>query len=118
MPLTKQKKDVASQLYDSDVKSEKTFLGNETVDGHPTKKYHVTVITDGKKEASGFVWEATDMKDFPIKHQSEDKQTTTLWKNIKMGGVSDSMFEIPAGYKKSSMPGMGGPGMMPGGKKK
>jgi hypothetical protein len=108
MPLNKQRSAILSQLSDPDVKSEKTFIGNETVEGHPAKKYHVTVVIDGKKEASGYVWEATDMNNFPIKHQSEDKQTTTIWKNIKTGGVPDSIFELPAGYKKMNMPGMGG----------
>ncbi len=114
MSSNMQKKDITSRLNDPSVKSEKTFIGNDTVDGHPAKKYHVTVILDGKKEASGFIWEATDMNNFPVKHQSEDGETTTIWKNIKTGDVSDSLFEIPAGYKKMSMPGMGGPGMMPG----
>jgi len=34
-----------------------------------------------------------------------------VWKNIKKGGVTDSVFELPAGYKKMDMyapPGMGG----------
>ena len=118
MPLNKKKSGMLSQLSDPDVKFEKAFIGNDTVDGHPTKKYHVVTIIDGQKEAAGYVWEAVDMNNFPIKHQSEDKQTTTTWKNIKMGGVSDSVFALPAGYKKMAMPGMGGFGMGQTGKKK
>jgi hypothetical protein len=114
MPYNMQRKDLSSQLNDPNVKPEKKFIGDETVDGHPTKKYHVTVIMNGDREASGYIWEATDMNNFPIKHQSEDGEITTVWKNIKFGGVSDSVFEIPAGYRKMSMPGMGG-GMMPEG---
>lgn len=113
MPYNMQRKDIASQLNDPNVKPEKKFIGNETVDGHPTKKYHVTVIVNGSREASGYIWEATDMNNFPIKHQSEDGNITTVWKNIKFGGVSDSVFELPAGYRKMSIPGMGGAGMMP-----
>ena len=86
---------------------------DETVEGHPTKKYHATVIRDGEKEAAGFLWEATDMNNLPIKHQSENQQTTTVWKNVRTGSVSDSVFEIPAGYAKVSMPGMDGAGTMP-----
>ena len=113
MPLNMQKQGISSQLHDPQSKVTKEFLGNDTVDGHPAKKYHVTVITNGRKE-SGYMWEATDLNNFPVKYQSEDKKTTVIWKNIKFGGIPDSLFEVPAGYKKMEMPmmpGMGGPGM-------
>ena len=109
MPLTKQKEDITSRMIDPDVKMEKKFLADENVDGHPSKKYHVTMTRNGKKESSGFMWEATDLNNFPVKWQEEDGKTTVTWKNIKLGDVPDSMFEIPAGYNKMSMPGM--PGM-------
>ena len=110
MPLNSQKEDITSKLNDPDVKTEKKFLADETVDGHPSKKYHVIMTRKGKKESSGHMWEATDLNNFPVKWQDEDRKTTVTWKNIKFGDVPDSMFEIPAGYKKMSMPGMGGPG--------
>jgi outer membrane lipoprotein-sorting protein len=108
MPLNRKRAGISSQLSDPSVQTEKKFVANETVEGHPAKKYHVTVIMDGKKEASGFLWEATDMNNFPVKHQTEDGEITTVWKNVKRGGVSDSLFELPAEYKKMSMPRMGG----------
>jgi hypothetical protein len=108
MPFNRKRAGISSQLSDSAAQTEKKFIANETVEGHPAKKYHVTVTMDGKKEASGFLWEATDMNNFPVKHQTEDGEITTVWKNVKRGGVSDLLFEIPAGYKKMSMPGMGG----------
>lgn len=111
MPINKQNNDVTSQLSDPNVKSDKKFIANETVDGHPAKKYSVTILRGGKNEAAGFVWEATDMNNFLIKHQSADLETTTVWKNIKTGSVSDSLFEVPAGYTKKSMPSMGMPPM-------
>lgn len=109
MALNMQKEDIQSRLNDPNVKVEKEFIGNETVEGHATKKYHVTVLRDGKKESSGFLWEASDLQNFPVKYQSEDKETTILWKNISFGGVSDSLFEIPKGYEKMDMkmPGLG-----------
>jgi hypothetical protein len=110
MPLNTQKQDAASRLNDPDVKMEKKFLADENVDGHPSKKYHVTMTRNGKKEGSGFMWEATDLNNFPVKWQEEDGKTTVTWKNIKLGDVPDSVFEIPAGYKKMSMPGMPGMG--------
>ncbi|RJQ38134.1 MAG: DUF4412 domain-containing protein [Nitrospiraceae bacterium] len=110
MPLNTQKEEITSKLNNPDVKVEKKFLSDETVDGHPSKKYHVIMTRNGKKEGSGYMWEATDLNNFPVKWQDEDKKTTVTWKNIKLGDVPDSMFEIPAGFKKMSMPGMGGHG--------
>jgi hypothetical protein len=104
MPFDSRKQDISSQLHDPAIKTDKEFLGNETVDNHPARKYHVTIIRDGKKEASGFLWEASDLNNFPVKHQNEDKTVSTVWKNIKFDGPTDSLFEIPAGYKKMEMP--------------
>lgn len=106
--LDPRKQDVASQLNDPNIKVDKEFLGNETIDGHPAKKYHITTVIDGKKEKSGYTWEATDLDNLPIKYQSEDQKITTVWKNIQSGGVSDPLFEVPAGFKKMEMPNMGG----------
>jgi hypothetical protein len=106
------KQDIQSKLRDPNIKTDKEFIANEVVDKHPAKKYHLSIITDGKKEKSGYIWEATDLGNFVVKYESEDKKITTVWKNIKTGGVSDSIFELPAGYKKMDMPvmpGMGGP---------
>jgi hypothetical protein len=109
LDLSAMKQDMQNNLYDPDVRTEKEFLGSETVDGHPAKKYHVTIIKQGKKETGGFLWEATDLNNFPVKYQSEDGKTTTVWKNIKRGPIADSLFEVPSGYKKMELniPGMG-----------
>lgn len=104
MPFDSRRQDISSLLHDPTIKTEKEFLGHETVDSHPARKYHLTLIRDGRKEASGFIWEASDLNNFPVKHQNEDKTVTTVWKNIKFDGVPDSLFEIPAGYKKMEMP--------------
>jgi hypothetical protein len=110
MPLDMSGQDIQSKLQDPNIKTDKEFIANEIVDRHPTKKYHVTITTDGKKEKSGYIWEATDLGNFPVKFESEDKKMTTVWKNIKTGGVVDSVFELPAGYKKMDMPAMPGAG--------
>jgi hypothetical protein len=111
--LDSRKQDILSDLHDPTIKTDKEFLGNEAVDGHSARKYHLTITRDGKKEASGFLWEASDLNNFPVKHQNEDKTVTTVWKNIKFDGAPDSLFEIPAGYTKMDMPtrGMGNPAM-------
>lgn len=109
MALDLSKQDIQSRLLDPGIKVDKEFIANDVVDKHPTKKYHMTITTDGKKEKSGYVWEATDLSNFPVKYESEDKKTSTVWKNIKTNSVSDSVFDVPSDYKKMSMPeGMGG----------
>ena len=107
--------DIQSKLRDPNIKTDKEFIANEVVDKHPAKKYHLTITTDGKKDKAGYIWEATDLNNFTVKYQSEDKKITTVWKNIKTGGVADSVFELPAGYKKMDMPAMPNMG---GGQKK
>jgi hypothetical protein len=104
VPMRNRKRSMISDVWDSNEKSERKFVGKETVDGHPTKKYQVIEIIDGKKKPSGYLWEATDMHNFLIKHQTEDGKRTTLCKNIKRGGVADSLFNLPAGYKKIAPP--------------
>jgi hypothetical protein len=111
IPLDMSKQDILSKLYhDPNIKTYKEFIAHEIVDKHPAKKYHLTITTDGKKEKSGYIWEATDLGNIPVKYESEDKNITTVWKNIKRGGVDDSVFELPAGYKKMDMPAMPGMG--------
>lgn len=80
------------------------LIGSETIGGHPTKKYEVTVKSDGQTEKM-YQWMATDIK-FPVKTSSIDGSWVTEYKNIKMGGQPDSLFEVPAGYTKRSMPAM------------
>jgi hypothetical protein len=109
IPLNMSKEDIQSKLRDPNIRIHKEFIANEVVDKHPAKKYHLTITTDGKKEKSGFIWEATDLGNFAVKYQSEDRKTTIVWKNIKSGGMADSLFELPAGYKKIDMPAV--PGM-------
>lgn len=104
MPLDVKNQDIFSNMQDSKVKTDKEFLSNETVENHPAKKYHVTTSRDGKKESSGFIWEASDLNNFPVKYQNEDKTATMVWKNINFDPVHDSIFEIPSGYKKMEMP--------------
>jgi hypothetical protein len=109
IPLNMSKEDIQSKLRDPNIKTDKEFIANEVVDKHPAKKYHLTITKNGKKENSGYIWEATDLSNFVVKYQSEDKKTTIIWKDIKKGGVADSLFELPAGYKKIDMPAV--PGM-------
>jgi outer membrane lipoprotein-sorting protein len=86
----------------TDGKLEKTELGTETVDKHPCTKSKLTLTDKEGRTAEALVWEATDMKNFPIQYQTVDEgqTTTTTFTNIKMEKPDASLFEVPANYKK------------------
>jgi len=107
------RQDTATRLNEPDAKVDKKLVGSDKVDGHPCKKYHVTTTIDKKKD-SGYSWEASDLGNMMVKYQTEDGKMTTTWKDIKFGGGSDdSLYEVPAGYKKMNMPSMPGQGGAP-----
>src|SRR5208282_6172431 len=69
-----------------DFKLATTELGKDTVDGHPCVKNKVIVTDkDGNKHEST-VWNATDLKDFPVKIQTaaEGGNTTMQFKNVSL----------------------------------
>jgi len=54
------------------------------------------------KTAEAIVWEATDLKNFPIQYQTVENEqtTTTTFSDIKMDKPDASLFDLPEGYKK------------------
>jgi hypothetical protein len=74
------------------------FVGKETVNGFACKKYEV-------KEGGDTVttWISEELN-YPIKSKGKDWEFEL--KNIKKGGVADSLFEVPAGYRKMEIPTM------------
>jgi hypothetical protein len=58
-----------------------------------------------------FLWVAKKL-DKPIKMVSEDGKFSMEYREIKEGGVSADLFEIPAGYQKMTMPQGMSPGLM------
>jgi hypothetical protein len=82
---------------------ERKLVGSETIDGHPTKKYLVTYKVENEKHEV-YQWLATDIN-FPVKTSAVDGSWSQEFRNVKMGGQPDSLFEVPAGYTKIQMPG-------------
>ncbi len=76
-------------------------LGSETVNGRTAEHWQVT----HKDGAVSDLW-IDDQLHFPIKTVTEG----TIWqlKNIKEGPQEASLFQVPSGYRKMEMPGMGG----------
>ena len=92
---------------------DRKLVGQETIDGHPCKKYAIS-YSEGKSILKSYQWIATDIN-FPIKAAALDGSWSMEYKNIRIGPQADNQFELPAGYQKMTMPDMpgGGRGMMP-----
>lgn len=80
-------------------------VGKETVSGFSCTKYEL------QQEGSKVLYWISDKISFPVKMQ--DPNGYMLLENIRLGGLSNGLFEVPAGYRKMEMPSM--PGMPPGG---
>lgn len=75
-------------------------VGSETVDGHPTKKYEVSV-KQGSKTETYYQWFATDIR-FPVKLANINGKWSVEYKNFK-NGAPDSVFNLPAGAALDTM---------------
>src|SRR5881296_450531 len=85
-----------------DLKLLKTPLGKETIDGHPCVKNRV-VMTDAKgQRAEAVVWNATDLKDFPVQMQMNDKGSTVVmrYSEVSFSKPDAKQFDAPAGFTK------------------
>lgn len=82
----------------------KTFVADETVDGHPTKKYRITISYPGQEKQEGFIWDATDLDGMTIRSEIDNetvKMTSTLT-GIVMGPPPAALFEVPGDYTETS----------------
>ncbi len=96
--------DVSGSVNPDDYKIENAADGKETVDGHDCIKNKATVTDkDGNKHEST-VWNATDLKNFPVKIVTGDasRPVTMLYKNVSLAKPAASLFEAPSGYTKYS----------------
>ncbi len=90
-------------------------IGPEVINGILTTKYKsIYESADGK--FGGFTWFTKDniaVKAFLVQKTNGEKHRIKYeFQNLKRGDQADSQFEIPAGYRKFQMGGMGGiPGM-------
>ncbi len=78
-------------------------VGAERIDGHPSIKYLITYKSAGRN-SQVYQWWATDIN-FPVKTAALDGTWSQEFRNIRMVSQPDSLFEVPAGYKKFAMPG-------------
>jgi len=96
-------KQVADAMDNS--KIEKESLGKETIDGHSCMKNKVTITSDNGEKHVVLVWNATDLKDFPVQMQIDDDNGSTIvmkYTEIKFDKPEGNLFEPPAGFTKYS----------------
>lgn len=101
MPFNLKNKPKVEEKFEGEI--DRKLVGNETIDGHPAKKYLIT-YKSGNEKHQVYQWFATDIN-FPVKTSAIDGSWSQEYKNIKIGSQPDSLFEVPAGYKKIQMPG-------------
>jgi hypothetical protein len=92
----------AASSTNRDFKVETTELGKETVDGHDCVKNKVVVTdNDGVKHEST-VWNATDLKKFPVKIETNEqgREVVMQFKNVSLAKPAASEFDVPSGYTK------------------
>ncbi len=92
----------ANAPYDKPV-VEKTKIGSEVIDQHPTDKYKVKITYKDGRIEEGFIWNARDLNNMTIRSEVENKDSrvTTDLKNIILKTPSSALFEIPEGYTEA-----------------
>jgi outer membrane lipoprotein-sorting protein len=106
MPVTEEMTGEPGQIAKD--QASMTRLGTETVNGYLSDKYETSVKNNG-----GFIkhnmWVSKKLG-VPIKITSPDGSFSMDYRDIKEGGVPDSVFEAPSGYQKMTRP-AGAPAM-------
>ena len=81
---------------------QKTPLGKETIDGHPCIKNKVVLTDDKGRKQEMIAWEASDLKEFPIKVKLSDGGQNWIVhnRNIRFGKIDVVHFDVPAGFTR------------------
>ena len=103
MPLS-DKMQQRMALKDPEIRARMKLLGTETVNGYECEKYEMSNVVEGKPITS-HVWIAKKFG-LSIKSVTTDGSMSMEYRDIKVGGVADSVFEMPQGYQKMEMPSM------------
>ena len=101
MPLN-DKMQQKMMMKDPEDRAKMKLLGTETINGFDCEKYEMDTAYEGKS-LKQYVWIAKKLG-MPIKSVSADGAMTMEYRDIKVGGVADSVFDLPQGYQKMDMP--------------
>lgn len=104
---TKEEGEFSSHLANQTKKSyEKVFLAKEYVAGIMTNKFKLAWKDKDDQRRTGMAWEAIDLNNAPIRQEffNKDEHILVQLANVKVRDLDASLFEIPEGYKKISVP--------------
>ena len=89
-----------------DFKIQTTELGKESADGHDCLKNKVIVTDKEGTKHESTVWNATDLKKFPVKIETTEQghKAVMHFKNVAFTAPAAAQFDAPAGFKKYSNP--------------
>lgn len=104
MEMPFQNEDTSFEEWTAEKEKQAKSLGEETVSGVKATKFEME--EDGDKI---YYWVS---KKYPFPIKVEDPEMIMTYENIKEGGVADSVFDLPNGYQKMSIP-LPPPGKMP-----
>jgi hypothetical protein len=94
-------RDPSTSVSPDDYKAETAELGKETVDGHDCVKNKVTVTDKNGNKTESTVWNASDLKNFPVKIVTSGAvPATILFKDVSFTKPAANLFEPPAGLTK------------------
>lgn len=97
-PMSKDEITAAEKTYTV----EKNKIGHENFEGHPCDEYKVTLTDDKGVKHVATVWDATDLKNFPVQIQMTEQGSTLVMKfrDVKLSKPDASRFEAPSGLTK------------------
>jgi len=95
IPYNSEHEPMVSEHLDGEVKREE--IGTETLDGHTTTLYQVTV-QKGQKTLEYYQWWATDIH-FPLKLVRKDGNWQVQYRNVKIRPLSDLFFQLPLNFR-------------------
>jgi hypothetical protein len=80
----------------------KAEIGKETIDGHACAKNKLTMTDEKGAKREILVWEAADLKSFPIQLRMGEGGTNVVirYKDVQFAKPEAKQFEAPAGYTK------------------
>jgi hypothetical protein len=83
-------------------KVEKTGAGKESIDGHDCEKNKVTVTDQNGQKHEAIVWNASDLKGFPVQIEvtGAGSTSTTKFTNVSVEKPDAKLFEAPPEYTK------------------
>jgi hypothetical protein len=82
----------------------KQTIGKETLDGQPCVKNKVTISSTKGAAEELTVWQATNLKDFPLQILAKqgDETVITRYRQVQLVKPDAKLFDLPAGCKEYS----------------